>query len=243
MKGYGFVLPTRDAPPAAHPLIGAAIRPSAHAVGVPILWNQLNTERCAGFAVEQAAHCYLQARSIPHEILSPTFPWWCANRERGKDDSDVRDEGIDPYTFVDACARFGAPELKYWDPPVSQVTLRPVDVAFQRAQTRKLRVSPIYETGSARLERIYDGLAQDLPIVIAKPADASYEENDGPLIIGPIVGAPLGQHMTCLYAYKSDGNVVEVGSWGPWRDNGKAELTPDCVIQSVKWCATVEVIQ
>lgn len=245
-RGLGAIMPKRwptrtelDAHSNRMRFASAAAPPAPVMLGAPDIRDQLSTNSCFGFATCQAVHVRKQVLGQPSELLSPMIPYFEARRLELGRDSDVRDDGCDPYGMMTAWADFGACPWDFAPFDVGAINQRPGAIAFQVAQKVQCKIEPILETGQRLWSAIQHAVGvEKKPVVHALEVTQAFRH---PLngMVDSDAGESEGLHANCIVGINEDG-AIDANSWGTgYGSNGLVVLTPRFIAKRIVWAAVL----
>ena len=198
--------------------------------------NQLQLSACAGnasadaveieTAIEESVKAVAEGRP-PNQTpqLARLFVY---SMSRTLDGTLDKDEG----TYIRSCfqtlASFGICLETDWPYDPTQVFVSPSMIAQRKATGHKIHSFYRIKTdGQDRLNDIIAALRSYHPVVFGTLIEQSFENNNGPLTIGPPTGATVGGHAMIIVGYVG-GLFIVKNSWGKdWRGGGFCFMQPD----------------
>jgi hypothetical protein len=226
----------------AYPSIALTIRHLLGAIGaqplMPVSWSdyvgpildQLQTQRCVGFARARVYHILAQrqrfGRANPGGVPYPSGTGiYTLAREQGGMNPLV-DIGSSPADADEACAgEVGVPLERDWSSTDSSKVNAPIPVEVL-ARAMQIKLSAYYRIDSSGSQRVTDAcqtLTQHGPFTMAIPVGPEYEEcaSDAP-VMACSLDKPYGMHDIPLTEWRYDPNGTgrrqfkSPGSWGTY---------------------------
>ena len=193
-------------------------------------YDQGNAGTCAGQSERRLIESLLRKRGTPREV-SALFPYWNARPD------PYTDSGVGIRDIVKAGAKSGLCREETWPYDVTNVCVKPPDIAFVEANLSQV----LKYTRSQTINEVRAVLSRGNPVIFGTAVYPSFESCANGLVPMPteaeVNNGPLGYHALTWGEYSifdpehpNVNTLSGVNSWGPsWGRKGRFTMTADYV--------------